>query len=494
MKIQDLKVGMEFKSYKALCEFLGEPVKGGDSKKAQLKKWEEHFTWSNIGNKFVISTIKVDCSDSYLSPTQIDIKGDKQKSKVDCSEITEVIEGNEYKMSELVQYFLNEDVAKGGDKYTRQRAMVECHARIVYQNGKWFVKEIYDIEIEREDGRSGRCIFNPNGDINKILSLYFWLVLKSTNERAMTISIPKLEMLCLLGLTNNNFKHLRYENDGLEKLGYNDAQMLMRDIQSWGEGKIGTLCNQLIKKGVIGASQINWRTLVLQDDNGGYINVIANNAQVNELELFEDEAIKIWNATILDNIERRQLFSFKDVKFLCDEQKTQFYGILNNLIKTNGKSLPSNYAYNYKCYNFLTNEVKLEKALKKFGVNVKELQLEDIEQLMYQEITNVNNKHIEIQLKRFFDTLTKAQAKELSNAELEEYNKKRIKRLGEKAPVQQDLTKMEQYALKSFENIERLISLLLNNQHETTEQEQKVIEYNMNRWNKRKQIVIEMEE
>lgn len=81
MKIENLKVGMEFKSYRALCEFLGEPVKTGKSKQLQLKKWEEHFTWSNIGNKFVINTIKVVTFEEELSLISNLIK-DKKDNEV----------------------------------------------------------------------------------------------------------------------------------------------------------------------------------------------------------------------------------------------------------------------------------------------------------------------------------------------------------------------------------------------------------------------------
>lgn len=70
-KLKQLRPGMEYKSYKALCEFLGEPVKGGDAKKAQLKKWQKYFTWTNLGNKYIISTVKVDYSDFHLSLTII---------------------------------------------------------------------------------------------------------------------------------------------------------------------------------------------------------------------------------------------------------------------------------------------------------------------------------------------------------------------------------------------------------------------------------------
>ena len=46
-----------FKNYKELCTFLHEEVKGGCAKKAQLKDWENYFTYSKDGNKFIITEI-----------------------------------------------------------------------------------------------------------------------------------------------------------------------------------------------------------------------------------------------------------------------------------------------------------------------------------------------------------------------------------------------------------------------------------------------------
>ncbi len=58
MKIENINIGMEFKSYKALCEALEEPIKSGKSKTLQLKQWQEYFTWTNLGNKYIITDIK----------------------------------------------------------------------------------------------------------------------------------------------------------------------------------------------------------------------------------------------------------------------------------------------------------------------------------------------------------------------------------------------------------------------------------------------------
>lgn len=46
-----------FNSYKELCNVLGEKVKTGNSKKAQLKHWENYFLWEREGNKYHIKTI-----------------------------------------------------------------------------------------------------------------------------------------------------------------------------------------------------------------------------------------------------------------------------------------------------------------------------------------------------------------------------------------------------------------------------------------------------
>ena len=45
MKLNAVQVGLRAKSYRALCALLEEPVKGGDSKKAQLKDWGRYFLW-----------------------------------------------------------------------------------------------------------------------------------------------------------------------------------------------------------------------------------------------------------------------------------------------------------------------------------------------------------------------------------------------------------------------------------------------------------------
>ena len=55
--VSNLHVGQVFKNYKELCHALGEPIKNGASKRAQLKEWERYFSYVKNGHKFIITEI-----------------------------------------------------------------------------------------------------------------------------------------------------------------------------------------------------------------------------------------------------------------------------------------------------------------------------------------------------------------------------------------------------------------------------------------------------
>lgn len=57
MEIKNFKIGQVIKNYKELCTLLNEKVKGGDSKKSQLKELERYISYHKDGNKFVIDEI-----------------------------------------------------------------------------------------------------------------------------------------------------------------------------------------------------------------------------------------------------------------------------------------------------------------------------------------------------------------------------------------------------------------------------------------------------
>lgn len=43
-----------FPNYKALCEYVGQPVLSGNSKRAQIKQWQRYFDFSRNGQKIKI--------------------------------------------------------------------------------------------------------------------------------------------------------------------------------------------------------------------------------------------------------------------------------------------------------------------------------------------------------------------------------------------------------------------------------------------------------
>lgn len=57
MRELPFKVGDEIKNYKEMCKLLDEKERKANSKKSQMKRWEEHFEWENQGHKFVITNV-----------------------------------------------------------------------------------------------------------------------------------------------------------------------------------------------------------------------------------------------------------------------------------------------------------------------------------------------------------------------------------------------------------------------------------------------------
>lgn len=58
MDVKKIKVGMEIRNYKELCELLGVDIKtGGNAKIKQLKEFEKYFEWEKVGYSFKITKI-----------------------------------------------------------------------------------------------------------------------------------------------------------------------------------------------------------------------------------------------------------------------------------------------------------------------------------------------------------------------------------------------------------------------------------------------------
>ena len=57
MNLSNLKVGQTIPNYKSLCIALGEEVKSGSSKRAQIKEWGCHFKYARDGHDYTIKKI-----------------------------------------------------------------------------------------------------------------------------------------------------------------------------------------------------------------------------------------------------------------------------------------------------------------------------------------------------------------------------------------------------------------------------------------------------
>jgi hypothetical protein len=57
MNIKNLEIGKVYKSYRQVCQVLGEPIKDGNSKRAQMKMWERCFLYERTGNKIIIKEL-----------------------------------------------------------------------------------------------------------------------------------------------------------------------------------------------------------------------------------------------------------------------------------------------------------------------------------------------------------------------------------------------------------------------------------------------------
>lgn len=57
MNLENIHVGLRVPNYRKLCELLDETIEAGNSKKAQLRRWEQFFAYQKDKNSFIITEI-----------------------------------------------------------------------------------------------------------------------------------------------------------------------------------------------------------------------------------------------------------------------------------------------------------------------------------------------------------------------------------------------------------------------------------------------------
>lgn len=57
MNLENIQAGMRVPNYRKLCDLLGEPIEEGNSKNAQIRRWEQYFAYSREKNAYIITEV-----------------------------------------------------------------------------------------------------------------------------------------------------------------------------------------------------------------------------------------------------------------------------------------------------------------------------------------------------------------------------------------------------------------------------------------------------
>lgn len=77
LNTNELHEGMRVNNYKALCLLLGEDEKGGNARKAQIKRWEMDIDFERDGQSFIIKKI-------FATPKEPSVQNIKYLTHIEC--------------------------------------------------------------------------------------------------------------------------------------------------------------------------------------------------------------------------------------------------------------------------------------------------------------------------------------------------------------------------------------------------------------------------
>ena len=176
-----LKPNQIFKNYKELCSYLGEEIKAGCSKQAQIKEWERYFSYKKEGNKFIITEV-------FDSP----------KDKIDNRG------GNNLKnVKPMLDYLMSEF----NPKYVDQYCTISNWSTMILH---LLNKEMCDITYQNEDEMLKYCEEKQISDV-KLFKEYVGSV-KFITKNLITTAFRVLQRQGYL--TFNQGYKFRYENKG----------------------------------------------------------------------------------------------------------------------------------------------------------------------------------------------------------------------------------------------------------------------------------------
>lgn len=250
-KFEKLVIGMEFPSYKAICEFLETPVLAGDSKKKQLRYWEQYYTWEITGRKWKVLDIFPTMIENYklahLAQIVTAVQRDTTIANTITTEENNIIQnvskliGKVYKNWQLVCDALcikNKNTQAQKEEIGRYCDI--CYTKIGNITG-WFTKEVYDEPIPKSP--NGNSIYTEH--IEKILIKY--LIENNLYNTTENIQWTTQEVLYRLGIVNSNLMvyHGKDERKQLAKQLDLDTYLVMQYLGNIENRAIGILRNTL---------------------------------------------------------------------------------------------------------------------------------------------------------------------------------------------------------------------------------------------------------
>lgn len=293
-----LQVGMEFPSYKALCEFLETDIMTSNSKKMQLKYWQQYFSWETTGRKWKITEIYPDMIENYTLQHLVQIVQSVQK---DSNAIVAPLDDEEIQIRNNVGLLIGKLYKNWGlvcnalgirNKNTqKQKEDIGRYCDISYTIiggvAGWFTKEVYDEPIPKSP--NGNSIYTEH--IERIIIKY--LIennLYNTNEN---LHWTTQEVLYRLGIVNNNLLlyHGKNERKQLAKQLDLDAYLVMQYLGNIENRAIGILRNTFksMEKRRICVFDDKARLLILQDGSTR----IATNIEKKHILAAEYKALRL---------------------------------------------------------------------------------------------------------------------------------------------------------------------------------------------------------
>ena len=212
-KLKQLRKGMVFKSYKELCKFLNEKVKGGNSKKKQLGIWKCYFNWEYSKYSFIITKI-YSSSETYLK--ELELKKSKEKQGIYKTYIKAIIV---HILSDAYRNGNTNTIYFSPIKLFEALSMVnENYSK--YKNNVEVLSELLDIDYSTTRDFYLRTYTSFLSAVNSALNSLYRERIAHSSSRVMVI-VDNNENIKEASITTIG-RILRIERDVLNKLGYND--------------------------------------------------------------------------------------------------------------------------------------------------------------------------------------------------------------------------------------------------------------------------------